>query len=128
MRDPHNWMWAEACQMLERAERLQREFFRVGTSAAWQPPADVFETDRAVWVLVALPGVLPGHLSVAFDSGALIVAGERGLPLETRSAAIHRLEIPHGRFERRVKLPVGRYELERQELNHGLLIVGLRKI
>jgi HSP20 family protein len=29
-RDPTAWMWAEACQMLEQAERMHRQFFRIG--------------------------------------------------------------------------------------------------
>ena len=131
MHDPMYWMWARACQMLERAERMQRDFYRVESvttrHVAWQPPADVLETDRNVWIFVALPGVTPEYLSVAFDGHAVIVSGERHLPVELRRAAIHRLEIPHGRFERRVVLPRGRYEPDYQEFNHGMLVIGLRR-
>ena len=49
-----NWMWSEACEMLARAERLHREFFRPARSAsgllAWEPPVDVLETEREVLV------------------------------------------------------------------------------
>ena len=60
------WMWAEACEMLARAERLHRQFFEPRRSAAsrlpvWQPPADVLETEREVLILVALPGVDPAR-------------------------------------------------------------------
>ena len=51
------WMWSEACEMLARAERLHREFFRPIRSAsrlaAWEPPVDILETEREVLVLVA---------------------------------------------------------------------------
>ena len=124
-------MWAEACQVLERAERLQRQFFRLAVSPThrpgWEPPVDVFETGTDLWVLVALPGVDPEQVDVRFGAGALIVAGERALPVELRAAAIHRLEIPHGRFERRIELPFGRYELRRRQLVHGCLVVALHK-
>ena len=40
----------------------------------------------------------------------LLIAGERVLPQELRTATIHRLELPQGRFERQVPLPAGRYE------------------
>ena len=44
------WMWAEACERLGQAERLQRQFFRPTASqavtAAWEPPADVYEDWR----------------------------------------------------------------------------------
>ena len=38
------------------------------------------------------------------------------------------MELPHGRFERRVTLPPGRYELVRRELVDGCLTVILRKL
>lgn len=129
-RDPEIWMWAEACDLLERAERLQRQFFHLKTSQRrpnWEPPVDVFETADALWILVALPGVGPDRLSVGFEGGTLVVAGERALPPELRSANIHRFEIPHGRFERRIELPPGRFEVDRRQLGNGCLTLRLRK-
>ena len=60
--DRRNWMWSEALQMLARADRLHREVFNppaTGSHAAagWEPPVDVLETEDAVLVLAALPGV-----------------------------------------------------------------------
>ena len=54
------WMWAEACEALARAERLQRQFFRPGergARAVWEPPVDIFEHERDLWIVAALPGV-----------------------------------------------------------------------
>lgn len=130
-RDPEIWMWAEACELLDRAERLHRQFFRIKTShrrPTWEPPVDVFETAQALWILVALPGVSPALLSVGFDDGSLVVAGERTLPPELRTATIHRFEIPHGRFERRIELPAGRYDVDRKELADGCLVLRLRRV
>ncbi|MBL8541891.1 MAG: Hsp20/alpha crystallin family protein, partial [Betaproteobacteria bacterium] len=60
-RDSSAWMWAEACELVERADRLHRQFFQLGETRAhrpvWEPPADVVETARGVRVVVALPGV-----------------------------------------------------------------------
>jgi HSP20 family protein len=94
-------MWAEACEMLARAERLHRQFFEprraAGTNPpAWQPPLDVLETEREVLILVALPGVDPGQVEAVIEDGRLRVAGQRVLPPELRDAAIHRLELPQG--------------------------------
>lgn len=124
-------MWLEACELLQRAERLQRQFFQPGPvrdqRPVWEPPIDVYETERDVWVLVALPGVEPQRLEVVFDDGVLVVAGERVLPAELRQAAIYRLEIPFGRFERRVRLPSGLYEIGRRDLSGGCLTLCLHK-
>jgi HSP20 family molecular chaperone IbpA len=126
-------MWAEACDFLERAERLHRQFFQLQAlddrGPAWQPPVDLFETERELQILVALPGVEPDQVKVVIDGGALIVVGERQVPMRARGAAVHRIEIPYGRFERRVQLPAERsYELDKHELAHGCLLLTLRKL
>ena len=128
---PESWMWAEACEMLARAERMHSQFFRLARSSAappaWEPPADVLETEREVRIHLALPGVDPDRIEVAIDGGILLVAGHRMLPPELRTAIIHRLEIPQGRFERRIPLPVGRYGSVRRGSANGCLLVILDK-
>jgi HSP20 family protein len=126
-RKPPISMWAEACNSLDRAERLRRQFFQPGRIASWEPPVDVFETEGDLWVTVALPGVRIDQLQVAVSGGTIVIAGERRLPIQSR-AAILRLEIPHGRFERRIELPAGHYELSRSDLADGCLILRLRKL
>ena len=122
------WMWAEAREMLDRADRLQRQFFHPARGAApgWEPPVDVFETGDALWVIVALPCVAPDDVELIIDGNTLIVSGLRSLPRELRGAAVHRLELPAGRFERRIALQ-GRFELVERRLEHGCLTLGLHK-
>jgi HSP20 family protein len=124
-------MWAEACELLDRAERLHRQFFQLGDAYArgpvWEPPVDVFETNGELWILVALPGVDPEGVEISAHDGTLIVAGERVLPREARAGVIHRLEIPYGRFERRIALPAGRFEIGRRDLTDGCLTLSLRQ-
>ena len=131
-RDPRDWMWAEACEFIARAERLHRQFFRPTglprQHPIWEPPFDMYETAEALWLMVALPGVPPDRLEIRLDSAALAIAGVRPLPEFPRSAVLHRLEIPYGRFERRIELPAGRFELETHELMHGCLVLALRKL
>ncbi len=126
-----NWMWSEACEMLARAERLHRELFRpAGVAAcvpAWEPPVDVLETEREVIALVALPGVNPEQVKVTVEGSELVFAGTRVLPAELGSAVIHRLELPQGRFERRVRLPAGRYNAVRRSAADGCLVITLEK-
>jgi HSP20 family protein len=128
--DSEGWMWMEACEMLARAERLHRHFFvpRQAALPAWQPPVDVLETKAEVLILVALPGVDPAAVEAVIENGALRVAGQRLLPPELRIAAIHRLELPQGRFERQVPLPPGRYATPvRHSLVNGCLLIRLEK-
>jgi len=132
--DAETWMWAEACETLARAERLHRRFFEPLRSPAaarlpvWQPPVDVLETEGEVLIIVALPGVDPAAVEAVIEDGVLRVAGLRLLPPELRAAAIHRLELPQGRFERRIPLPPGRYSTAvRHSLVHGCLLVRLDK-
>jgi HSP20 family molecular chaperone IbpA len=129
-RDPRNWMWAQALEMLDEADRLHRQFFQPGTPAslAWQPPVDVVETGNEYWILVALPGVSPARTRVVFDGAALVVSGERPLPAECHAGAIRRLEIPYGHFERQIPLPSGRHEITAQRFEHGCLVIGLRRL
>jgi HSP20 family protein len=129
-RDPHGWMWEEALAMMERAEHLHRRFFEPGFSssaAVWEPPVDIFETDRELWIVVALPGTEPDDLDVSIDADSLQVAGQRRLPSIARAAVIHRLEVPYGRFERRIRLPSARLALGRSELVNGCLLLTLAK-
>jgi HSP20 family protein len=87
----------------------------------------MLETEREVLVLVALPGVSPDRVKAILDGTDLVVAGTRVLPSELRTAVIHRLELPQGRFERRVRLPAGRYSAIRQAISDGCLLVALEK-
>lgn len=129
--DPRAWLWNEALAMIERAEHLHRRFFEPSLSSlevrCWEPPVDVFETDRELWIAAALPGVEPKDLQLSIEGDALRICGQRRLPLAARAAAIRRMEIPNGRFERSIRLPARRLMLERSELVNGCLIVSLTK-
>jgi HSP20 family molecular chaperone IbpA len=128
MRDPKNQMWAEACAMLKQAEALHRQFFAPSREAArWEPPVDVFETERQLWIIAALPGVAPEAVRVNIEGPTLIIAGLRPLPTKGRNANIVRLEIPYGRFERRIALSP-RLRLSERELANGCLVLTFAKL
>ena len=124
-KDPINWMLSNAIETLARAERLHQQFLnlRPTSEPSWEPPIDVLETDREVLILIALPGVDPDEVIAVIDKGMLVVSGHRVLPSELRNARILRLELPQGRFERRIPLPLGRYIISRFAANG---CVGLR--
>jgi len=130
-RDVQVWMWSEAVEMLARAERLHRQSFRLRSSVrapAWEPPADVLETAREVLIIVALPGVAADKVEIAIEDGAVTVVGVRAAPAVLRDAVIHRLELPQGRFERRVPLPAGSYRNVTRRAVDGCLVISLEKM
>jgi HSP20 family protein len=122
-------MWAEACALLDEAERKHRQFFDLLTVPAsrpvWEPPIDVFADDREVRVVVALPGARAEDVNVQITPTGLLVdthvtPGAAGLN-------VVRMEIPYGRMRRRVDLPPGRYGLVERRLDHGCLYLRLTR-
>lgn len=128
--DPTNWMWGEAFDLLAQAERMHRQFFRLTTTQRaqpqWEPPVDVFEDEHEIVIVVAMPGVPAERIEVTHESGVLVVRGERPLPFAGTRHRVRQLEIPYGRFERRVALgtPVASAA---SDLTHGVLVVRLAK-
>lgn len=104
--DASHWLWSEACAAFERMEGLRRRAFQPAIGRpAWEPPVDVAELGDRVVVLVALPGVDNASVEVTLESGVLSIFGYRPMPAELRHGEIHVLEIPWGRFCRRIALP-----------------------
>ncbi len=130
-RNPTTWMWAQACDLLDQAERMHRQFFRLAasaqTQALWEPPVDVFEDEREIIVVVALPGVPVERVEVSVEAGVVVVRADRGIPFAGRGRAVHRLEIPYGYFERRISLPDTPLEAGAREFVDGCLILRLRR-
>ncbi|HTP47214.1 MAG TPA: Hsp20/alpha crystallin family protein [Casimicrobiaceae bacterium] len=130
-RDPADWMWRQAIELFEQAERMHRQFFRLAaterTPPAWEPPVDVFEDQDDVVIVVALPGVPADRLEVTYEPGLLVVRAERPLPFSRTGRAVRQLEIPYGCFERRIPLAHVQLDTATRELVDGCLILRLRK-
>ncbi|MDB6089875.1 MAG: hypothetical protein JWN85_2659 [Gammaproteobacteria bacterium] len=125
----YGWMWIRACEVLDHAERLQRQFLRYtgpGVDAAvWEPPVDVHETSDGLSLLFALPGIPPEDIEITLEANALTVSAMRPLTLRTRDSVIRRLEIPHGRFLRRIALKGARMQVADTGYVNGCLEVRL---
>jgi HSP20 family protein len=123
-------MWGEALSMLDRAQRLQRQFFTHAT-VAWEPPVDVVEAEGAFQVHVALPGVEADSITITLDPAGITVSALRAFPCKSEGGQIHRLEIPYGRFERYIGLPLGdpyaALELAGRRLENGVLTLTFRR-
>ena len=120
-------MWSEALVVLARTDRLPREVFQP-TASGWEPAADVLETEAGLLVVVALPGVRLDETEVGIIAGELLVRGARRWPTAQRPARVHRVELPHGRFERRLPLPAGAYRLVSRDHTDGCLMLTLQRL
>jgi HSP20 family protein len=125
----YGWMWIQACEVLDHAERLQRQFLRYSgpgvDAAVWEPPVDVHETSDGLSLLFALPGVVPEKIEVTLEPNALTVSARRPMFMSNRGdSVIRRLEIPHGQFIRRIPL-AARMKVAATSYVNGLLEVRL---
>jgi len=118
-------MWAEACALLDEAERRHRHFFELlaapSASPAWEPPADVFAGQSELHVRVALPGAQAEDIQVRIVQAGLLIETKVAPPTVLAGMRIVRLEIPYGQMRRRIDLPPGRYSLLEQRFENGNL-------
>ena len=126
-----SWMWAEACTMIDKAERMHRRFFellaapRSEREPVWEPPADIVITDGELEILVALPGAEPNDVAVHILTGGLQIEARVSPPRFAYQSKLIRLEIPYGRMRRRIDLPPGRYAIVERRHANGCLYLKL---
>lgn len=132
-------IWQRANDLLQQAERIQRNFLQVaagaryqashGRTPSWEPPVNVVETDETLWVISSLAGIAIDRVDVRLEGGDLVIAGERPLPKCCYDGELKQWEIPLGRFERRLTLVPSEQSLSVGEISFrdGLLIIELRK-
>jgi len=124
-------MWAEACELLDEAERKHRQFFELlsapSTVPVWEPPADIFTDGAELHVVVALPGARAEEVAVQITPTGLQIDTHVPPPPLTARMNVVRLEIPYGRMRRRVDLPAGHYALVERRLDRGCLFLRLTR-
>jgi HSP20 family protein len=128
--DPRTLMWTRACEMIDRAEQLHRQFIRPAAAPvhdlSWEPPVDITATNSEILITVALPGVERDAVQVTVDDDGVSVVGLRP-PVIPPGSTVHRLEIPYGKFQRRITFPAGRLRLGQSELANGCLVLKFFK-
>jgi len=126
---PYGWMWLQALELIDQAERLQRRFLRYlgprSNAPSWEPPVDIQESPEELRVLFALPGVLSEDISIELDAAALTVSATRQVRCASPDVLIRRLEIPHGRFFRQIPLPGHSLQIAHSQYLNGCLEVRL---
>ena|SRR5580698_1871521 len=126
-----SWMWAEACALLDQAERKHRHFFDLIAAPAsrpmWEPPADIFADGEQVNVVIALPGARAEEVTVQITPTGLQIDTTVAPPAVSAVMSVVRMEIPYGRMRRRIDLPPGRYVLTERRLDNGCLHLRLTR-
>ncbi len=74
-------------------------------SGCWQPPADIYEAEKEIYIYFDLAGVTLDNLEVIVSEHQVKINGVRQLPVHGAIACVHQLEIEIGRFERVLSLP-----------------------
>jgi HSP20 family protein len=95
---------------------------------AWQPAADVCESEGSIGVMVDLAGVGDEEVEISVYPDALVVEGSRGSMTCPGGGVFHRAEIRSGPFRLVLPLP-GPVESERvtAHFERGLLLLELPK-
>jgi len=124
----YGWMWLQALESAEQAERLRCAFVRYlgprEDELCWEPPVDIHESAEGLRLLFALPGVAPDDIQIRLEAGELLVSAVRRLSCPAGAGLIRRLEIPHGRFMRRVAL-AGPVRIAESQYRNGCLELRL---
>jgi len=125
-------MWADACALVEEAERMHRRFFELLATPAktptWEPPINVFAAGPEIHVAVALPGAEAADVTVHLSSSGVVIEADVAPAALSARANVVRLEIPYGRVRRQVALPPGRYELLERRLANGCLTLRIAEV
>jgi HSP20 family protein len=94
------------------------------------PPVDIYEVADGVIIRMAVPGAEGSTLSLTVDEDTVVVRGESPAPGARwgERTVVHWQEIPYGRFERRVPLPIPvRKSGARAQYKNGILEIALPK-
>jgi HSP20 family molecular chaperone IbpA len=111
-----------------RATTLSSIALAPTTAELWRPAVNVYETADTVVVQTELAGIASADMTIQYESGRLLVWGQRREIITTEAQTIHRMEIQSGRFAFRVQLPaVVDAETAKATLLAGILQIHLPK-
>lgn len=95
--------------MVDPFEGMDEMFSRLPTMSSamknFVPAMDVYETEKAVVVETALPGINSDDVKVSVEKGVLTVTGESKKEHEVDGKNYYRKEMRSGSFFRQVALP-----------------------
>jgi HSP20 family molecular chaperone IbpA len=97
----------------------------------WQPLYNLYATDDSIVVHIELTGVNLQEIVIFLRSRYMFIAGNRLAPpgVIEEHCVFHNLEIPYGRFARRIDFPVPVETRQyRYETRDGILTIRLKAV
>lgn len=92
------------------------------------PPADIFETEKALVIRLELPGTSPEDVRITLSGDRLTVSGRKRDEYEGGRRRFYQAEIVFGDFERTFSLPWAAKEEDiRAVFKDGILTIILHK-
>jgi len=109
-------------------EETLGETVRAAAPAATVAPVDLYETDEALVLEMAVPGLSADEIDISLEGNKLTIRGEHK-PVEDQGVRRYYLqEIPHGSFVRSFTLPVEINADEvKAEFKNGILRLTMPK-
>lgn len=96
------------------------------SSHLWQPPTDVYESEKSIIVLVEIAGMREAEFVISLEKRMLVISGER--EHQKHTGAFLQMEILSGKFITVVELPAAvQYEKVSADYTDGFLRVELPK-
>jgi HSP20 family protein len=94
-------------------ERMRSAYQRVFGSPAspnfgslyMEPPADVYQTDNEVVVVLEIAGIPEEEIALEVEGRSMLISGQRRPPAGRPRRVYSQMEIRHGPFQRELLLP-----------------------
>ena len=124
-------------QVIDTAERTEMESpggkrpILYVSDFTFSPPADVYESKDAVFVVMEIAGLSQQNLGISYRDGYLVIEGERKEPKTTKEIKVtkyHKKEIDYGPFLVKIKMNT-RIDKEKivADYKDGMLLVTMPK-
>ena len=96
----------ELLEMLMSEHTPAKHQIKMKTSFGWEPPMDVFDTEKEFVVIMDIAGMDRKEIAVFTDGNILRISGVRKDIIPEGKKQFHSLEIQVGPFQRLIGIPV----------------------
>ena len=85
---------------------VQSQSWGTSGSSDWKPTIDMIDNDDEILLFLTLPGVKNSTIDIDILNNRMLISGEREKPYTQTNYQVKRTEIPYGRFQRVITLPI----------------------